>query len=74
MATSMKPTGLNPVESPVSSSRRAYRSRVYTRMAVDVSDVEPNVTINPAECQVVPDVSWSRSSSSTSVQPAWARW
>ena len=43
-------------------------------MAVEVSDVEPNVTMSPAECQVVPDVSWSRSSRRTSVQPAWARW
>ena len=33
------------------------------RIAVEVSDVEPNVTMSPAECHVVPDVSWSRSSS-----------
>ena len=70
----MKPTGLNPVDSPVSASSRAYRSRVYLRISVEVSDVEPNVTISPAACHVVPEVSWSRSSSTTSVQPSPARW
>ena len=43
-------------------------------MDVEVSDVDPNVTISPAECHVVPEVSWSRSSSRTSVQPSQARW
>ena len=35
---------------------------MYLRISVEVSDVEPNVTISPAACQVVPDVSRSRSS------------
>ena len=52
----MNPTGLNPVARPVSASSREYRSLVYLRISVEVSDVEPNVTINPAACQVVPDV------------------
>ena len=43
----MKPTGLKPVASPVSASRLAYRSLVYLRSSVDVSEVEPNVTIRP---------------------------
>ena len=42
---------------------------MYLRISVDVSDVDPNVTISPAACQVVPDVSRSRSSSTTSFQP-----
>jgi hypothetical protein len=47
---------------------------VYLRSSVEVSDVEPNVTISPAACQVVPEVRRSRSSTTTSFQPAWARW
>src|SRR5690349_24942950 len=70
----MNPIGLNPVASPVSSSRRAYRSRVYLRISVDVSEVDPNVTIRPAACHVVPDVNRSRSSRTTSAQPSLARW
>ena len=70
----MKPTGLKPVASPVSASSRAYRSRVYLRSSVDVSDVDPNVTISPAACHVVPEVSWSRSTSTVSVQPRCPRW
>ena len=62
----MNPTGLKPVASPVSASSREYRSRVYVRISVEVSDVEPKVTISPAACQVVPLVSRSRSRSSTS--------
>ena len=66
----MNPTCLNPVASPVSASSRPYRSRVYWRIWVEVSEVEPKVTISPAACQVVPEVSRSRSSSTTSVQPS----
>ena len=40
----------------------------------DISEVEPKQVISPAACHVVPDVSRSRSSRSTSVQPACARW
>ena len=72
-ASSMKPTGLNPVACPVSASSRAYSARVYLRISVDVSDVEPNVTISPAACQVVPEVRRSRSRTTTSFQPMWAR-
>ena len=73
-ASSMKPTGLKPVASPVSASSRRYSSVVYWRSSVEVDDVLPNVTINPAACHVVPDVNWSRSTSTTSVQPMWPRW
>ena len=45
---------------------------LYEPQLVDVSDVDPNVTISPAACQVVPDVSRSRSTSTTS-SPRWAR-
>ena len=70
----MKPTGLKPVESPVSSSSRSYSARVYLRISVVVSEVEPNVTMSPAACQVVPEVSRSRSSSTMSFHPSFARW
>jgi hypothetical protein len=69
----MNPTGLNPVATPVSASSRAYSFAEYLRISVDVSDVEPNVTMRPAACHVVPDVRRSRSSSTTSFQPMWAR-
>jgi hypothetical protein len=32
------------------------------RISTEVSEVEPKVVIRPAACQVVPLVSWSRSS------------
>ncbi len=41
-----------PVARPVSASSRKYRSRVYLRSSVEVSEVEPNVAISPAACQV----------------------
>ena len=75
--TSMKPHGLKPVDRPVSSSRtREYRSLVYLRIDVDVSDIDPYVTIRPAACHVVPDVSLSRSRSTTLQAPllSLARW
>ena len=54
----MKPTGIKPVDCPVSSSRMVlYSSFVYFRMSVDVSDKDPKVTIRPAACHVVPAVS-----------------
>ena len=58
-----------PVARPVSASSRPYRSSVYRRISVDVSEVEPKVTMRPAACHVVPEVSLSRSRSTTSVQP-----
>src|ERR1700704_47263 len=73
-ATSMKPIGANPVAWPVSASRRLKRAREYLRISVEVSEVEPKVTIRPAACQVVPEVSRSRSSRTTSFQPIRARW
>jgi hypothetical protein len=75
----MKPTGMKPVESPVSSSRMwlykthisppvavaptkvclayLYSSFVYFRKEVEVSDDDPKVTMRPAACHVVPQVS-----------------
>ena len=73
-ATSISPIGRKPVAWPVSASSREYRSLVYIRSSVEVCEVEPNVTIRPAACHVVPEVSRSRSSSTVSVQPSWARW
>ena len=53
----MNPTGMKPVDMPVSSSRTCeYSSLEYFRISVDVSESEPNVTIRPAACHVVPDV------------------
>jgi hypothetical protein len=74
VAISMNPTGLNPVARPVSASSRLYSALVYLRISVEVSDVDPNVTMSPAACHVVPEVRRSRSSSTTSRQPACARW
>ena len=74
VASEMNPTGMKPVDMPVSSSRTCeYSSLEYLRISVDVSESDPNVTIRPAACQVVPEVIWSRSSNSTSVQPSLAR-
>src|SRR4029077_5911840 len=70
----MKPICASPVDWPVSASRRAYRAREYLRISVEVSEVEPKVTMRPAACQVVPEVSRSRSSSTMSCQPMSARW
>jgi hypothetical protein len=33
---------------------------VYLRISVEVSEVDPKVTISPAACHVVPEVSRSR--------------
>ena len=74
MASSMSPTCFIPVASPVSASSREYRSLVYIRSSVEVCEVDPKVAISPAACQVVPEVSRSRSSSTTSGTPATPRW
>ena len=74
-ATSMKPTGENPVAMPVSPGRMLrYSSFVYLRISVDVSDRDPKVTISPAACHVVPLVSVSRSRRTTFRHPSFARW
>ena len=39
-----------------------------------VSSTIPAEVISPAACQVVPEVSWSRSSRTTSRQPRVVRW
>ena len=49
-------------------------AKLFPPARVDVCEVEPNVAIRPAACHVVPDVSRSRSSSSTSPNPASVRW
>ena len=69
VASEMWPTGRNPVEWPVSSSRREYRSREYRLKNSAVSSVIPAEVIRPAACQVVPAVSRFCSSSTMSVQP-----
>ena len=38
------------------SSGRAPTSFEYLRISVEVSESEPNVTMSPAACHVVPDV------------------
>ncbi len=47
---------------------------MYLRSSVEVSEVDPKVTMRPAACHVVPDVSWSRSIRTTSFHPMWAKW
>lgn len=75
VASETNPTGMKPVDMPVSSSSTCeYSSLEYLRISVEVSESDPNVTMRPAACHVVPDVIWSRSSSTTSVQPSFARW
>ena len=69
----MNPTGLNPVDCPVSASSLEYSSRVYWRIDMEVSLMEPKQVISPAACQVVPDVSRSLSRSTTSDHPRWPR-
>ena len=39
-----------------------------------IVDVAPSWPTKPAACHVVPDVSWSLSSKTTSFQPNLARW
>ncbi len=74
-AASISPTGLKPVAWPVSASNRAYSSREYSRIDVDVSENDPKHVISPAACHVVPLVSRSRSRRTTSLpHPRWARW
>ena len=56
----------------------SIQSYVYSRLVeilakLYVPILDPNVTVRPAACHVVPDVSRSRSSSTTSVQPMCAR-
>jgi hypothetical protein len=59
---------------PVSASSLEYKARVYLRHSVEVSEVEPKQTMSPAACQVVPEVSWCFSSSTTSLFQWSARW
>ena len=51
------PTGLNPVDNPVSSSNPANRSREYFAIQASVSVVMPPDTTRPAACHVVPELS-----------------
>ena len=67
------PVGSHPVDNPVSASSVVNTSMLrFTTWRMP--DVGRAVVINPAACQVVPEVSWLRSSSTTSVQPRRARW
>jgi hypothetical protein len=52
---------------------KLQRSRVYLRITLDVSDLEPNAAISPLHA-VVPEVSRSRSSNPMSFHPMSARW
>lgn len=47
---------LLPVEWPVSCSSVEYKCFEYFLNWVEVSDLEPNVTIKPAACHVVPKI------------------
>ena len=57
-----------------SRPRAGCTGRGCTAHPGEVSSAIPALVIRPAACQVVPDVSWSRSSSRTSVTPSAARW
>ena len=66
------PVCSQPVESPVSASSVLNTSMLrFTTWRIP--DVGRAVVIRPAACHVVPDVSWLRSSSTTSVHPRLAR-
>jgi len=70
----MNPHCLNPTSIPVRSGRVFEKSSfVYFLQSVEVWEREPKVTIRPAACQVVPEVSLSFSRSSTFC-PRSARW
>ena len=72
-ATPMEPCCLKPVACPVSASRVFSSSEVYFASSVSVR-VARSWGTRPAACQVVPQVSCRRSSSTTSVMPSLARW
>ena len=72
-ATVIEPQRTKPVATPVSSSSVPYNSCEYLANFVMLA-VARSCAINPAACQVVPDVSFFRSSRTTSVQPSFARW
>ena len=74
VASEMWPIGRKPVARPVSASSPSYRSREYRLIHREVSSAMPAEVIRPAACQVVPDVSRSRSSRRTSSQPSRVRW
>jgi hypothetical protein len=68
-----RPGPLDPVAKPVSSSS-VWKTRRLRRTISRVPYVGLAWVIRPAACQVVPEVSRLRSSSTTSVQPRLARW
>jgi hypothetical protein len=72
-ATLTLPQAFQPVARPVSASSVLYSSMPYLLMRVMLrfGRIWPT---SPAACQVVPQVSWPCSSSSTSVMPSLARW
>jgi hypothetical protein len=72
-ATAIEPFCLKPVAWPVSASSVRSSSLVYLASSVSVR-VARNCGTRPAACQVVPQVSCRRSSSTTSVMPIFARW
>ena len=66
------PFRFQPDACPVSASRRSYSSTEYLSSWVTLALVRSCPT-SPAACQVEPEVSRLRSSSTTSFQPARAR-
>ena len=66
------PTSRQPVSMPVSFFRVRYRSVLYFIMRVRLKS-ERSWPTNPAECQVEPQVSSPRSSTTTSFQPILVR-
>ena len=72
-ATATEPFCLNPVAWPVSASSVLSNSDVYLASSVSVR-VARSCGTSPAACQVVPQVSCRRSSSTTSRMPSLVRW
>src|SRR5215467_13865935 len=72
-ATMTPPHRANPVSRPTSPASREYSSVEYWTSRVPLSEAR-NWPTSPAACQVVPQESRPCSSSSTSRQPAAARW
>jgi len=72
VAVLTEPFCRKPVAWPVSASSDRYSSAVYFASSVRLR-VARNCPTSPAACQVVPEVSLLRSSSTTSVMPILVR-
>ena len=68
-----EPTSCQPGSWPVSAAKRRYSSTPFIIMRVSVRLLRSCPT-RPAEWNVEPEVSWSRSTRTTSSHPSRVRW